>query len=208
MILPVGYYSRSYKEDMEVVRTKFRWGALLGSLVLLFCIPPFASSSLMVFLVNLSIWIIGALGVCIAIGFCGQLIICQSAFMAVGALSSAILVTKVGIPYLPALLCGALVSGLVGVIIGLTTARVKEFYLALVTLGAYFIIMFTLIRVTRVGPGFKVPPVEFVGILFKSPNSYYYISMVILTLSRDFTPPKANSISSTLSILSCSSVIK
>jgi branched-chain amino acid transport system permease protein len=177
MILPVGYYSRNYKEDMAVVRTRFRWGILIASLTLLFFIPFFSSSNLIVFCITVCIWIIAALGLGIVVGLCGQLVICQSAIMAIGALISAMLVTKAGIPFFVALFCSALVSGLVGIFIGLVTVRVKEFYLALVTLGAYFILMFLLVRLTNVGPGFEVPKVQVGVMVLSGPYSFYYIAV-------------------------------
>jgi len=69
------------------------------------------------------------------LGYTGQLSIGHAAFMSLGAYGSALVTLHFGFPFLPSLLCGALLAALFGVIIGLPTLRLKGDYLAIATLG-------------------------------------------------------------------------
>jgi len=65
----------------------------------------------------------------------GMFSMAQGGFMAIGAFVSAGLTVKLGIPFYPALLIGALVAGVAGVIVGFPALRIKGVYLLLLTLG-------------------------------------------------------------------------
>jgi branched-chain amino acid transport system permease protein len=59
----------------------------------------------------------------------------NAGFMAIGAYTSAYLTVKMGIPLMPALVAGALVSSFIGLLIGIPALRLKGLYLVLATLG-------------------------------------------------------------------------
>lgn len=65
----------------------------------------------------------------------GMFSMAQGGFMAIGAFVSAGLSVKLGMPFYPALLVGAVVAGIVGVIAGFPALRIKGVYLLLLTLG-------------------------------------------------------------------------
>jgi branched-chain amino acid transport system permease protein len=65
----------------------------------------------------------------------GQISLGQAGFMAVGAYAAGIFTTKLGLPFPLALLTGATVTGLVGVLVGFPALRIKGIYLLLLTLG-------------------------------------------------------------------------
>ncbi|MCV3243388.1 branched-chain amino acid transport system permease protein [Mesorhizobium robiniae] len=75
-----------------------------------------------------------ALGLNIQWGLTGLINLGQVAFFAVGAYCAA-LTTQAGLPLLPALVLAALVSGSLGGAVALFTPRLREDYLAIVTLG-------------------------------------------------------------------------
>ena len=68
-------------------------------------------------------------------GFTGQLSIGHAAFMSIGAYASALVTLKMGFPFIASLLCGALVAGFFGILIGVPTLKLKGDYLAIATLG-------------------------------------------------------------------------
>ena len=68
-------------------------------------------------------------------GFTGQLSIGHAAFMSIGAYASALVTLKLGFPFIASLLCGALVAGFFGILIGVPTLKLKGDYLAIATLG-------------------------------------------------------------------------
>jgi len=55
--------------------------------------------------------------------------------MGIGAYTSSVLTTKVGLPFLPALIAGGITSGIMGIIVGFPALRIKGIYLLLMTLG-------------------------------------------------------------------------
>ncbi len=65
----------------------------------------------------------------------GQVSFGQQGFYAIGAYVSAIATTLWGIPLLPALLLGTVVSAIVGVLVGFPALRVKGLYLAIATVA-------------------------------------------------------------------------
>lgn len=68
-------------------------------------------------------------------GVTGQFSIGHAGFMSIGAYVSAIFTLKLGMPFFVALGAGAMVSALMGLLVGLPTLRLKGDYLAIATLG-------------------------------------------------------------------------
>ncbi len=88
----------------------------------------------------MGISIIGALSLNIIVGFCGQISLGHAAFLGVGAYTSAIL-TKLGLPFTVAVLAGMLLSGMLGVLVGLASLRVRHDFLAITTMGVAFLFL-------------------------------------------------------------------
>lgn len=79
--------------------------------------------------------IIMVLGLNLIAGVTGQLSLGHSAFMSIGAYTSAIATVTYHIPFVVGVLIGGAVAGLFGIIIGFPTLRLKGDYLAIATLG-------------------------------------------------------------------------
>lgn len=94
----------------------------------------------------------------IATGYLGQLPLGHAGFMAVGAYTSAIFMTRSGldaaVSFPIGLLLGALMAGVVGILIGIPALRLKGDYLAIITLGFGEIIRVVLLNIDSV-LGFK-----------------------------------------------------
>ena len=71
-------------------------------------------------------------------GYCGQISLGHAAFYGIGAYTAAIL-AKIGLPIYLTLGAGFLLAGIAGMIVGLTSLRVKEDFLAIVTMGVAFL---------------------------------------------------------------------
>jgi len=82
--------------------------------------------------------IILAVGLNLITGYCGQISLGHAAFYGIGAYTVALL-AKAGWPLYLTLGAGFLLTGVVGAIIGLTSLRVKEDFLAIVTMGVAFL---------------------------------------------------------------------
>jgi len=66
---------------------------------------------------------------------CGQLNIGHSAFMSIGAYTSALLAKNLAVPFELSLLSGAVLATLVGVVIGYPSLRLRGVYFAMVTVA-------------------------------------------------------------------------
>jgi branched-chain amino acid transport system permease protein len=78
---------------------------------------------------------LAAQGLNLLTGFNGQVSIGHGAFFGVGAFTTGILMTEYGWYFEPTMIVAAVVSALVGVMVGFPALRVRGLYLALVTLG-------------------------------------------------------------------------
>lgn len=185
-MLPAGTYNVNYQQDMAVVRTRLQWLLLIAFLVGLLAVPSFASSHWLSVLNSIGIMLIAVHGLNILTGYTGQISLGQAAFMAVGAYTSALLVDRLGIPFLVAMPTSGLVAGLVGLVFGLPSVRIKGFYLAMATLAAQFIIPWAIVHVrpdiTGGSSGIVVSPASIGGIVLRSQDSIYYLVMGMAVL--------------------------
>ncbi|WP_432841671.1 branched-chain amino acid ABC transporter permease [Dactylosporangium sp. CA-092794] len=118
---------------------------------------------------------IGAIGLNLSMGYAGQLSLGHSAFLAVGAYTAAVTGGEHGWPlylWLPAV---AVVTGLLGCLVGLFTLRLRGPYLAIVSLGLVFFAIYLFNNWESVSGGvnglsFDLPsaigPLNFTGLTF------------------------------------------
>jgi branched-chain amino acid transport system permease protein len=81
------------------------------------------------------IFAISALGLNLVVGYTGLLSLCQAAFLAIGAYSTAVLMTAFGMGFWNSMFISGLIASLSGLLIGIPTLRLKGDYLAIATLG-------------------------------------------------------------------------
>ncbi|WP_316606637.1 branched-chain amino acid ABC transporter permease [Streptococcus pluranimalium] len=99
-------------------------------------------------LMGIGISIIMAMGTNLVLGFSGQFSLGQAGFMAIGAYATAIM-TQINPTYAGfylSMLVGAIVAGLIAVIVGFPTLRLKGDYLAIATLGVAEIIRIAIVN--------------------------------------------------------------
>jgi branched-chain amino acid transport system permease protein len=197
--LPCGDYHQNYQQDHAWFQTKFIKGKMILLFFILFIGLPLVSDSYM-----LSVWnivgftILGALGVQLLIGFCGQLTLGHAAFIAVGAYTSALLILEFpwpqflidwGIAYPISIIIAAIVAGVWSVFFGLPSARVKGFYLILTTMAAQFITVDFIITgyVSQIGgrgQAFSLPPgtIKYGPWVIDSEIKIYYMMIILVIL--------------------------
>ncbi|MFQ6122802.1 MAG: branched-chain amino acid ABC transporter permease, partial [Dehalococcoidales bacterium] len=189
MSLPSGTRNYTYAQDMAILRTKTHWVLLVGFLVLLFTAPLYLGGYWLGVANLIGITLIAATGLNILIGYCGQLSIGHAGFIAVGAYTSAILTNRLELPFLVGLICAGFTAGLIGLIFGIPSVRVKGFYLAITTIAAQFIIIWVINHWSEVTGGFigiKVPYASIGGFVFRSEASQFYLIMTIAALCTFF----------------------
>ncbi len=99
-------------------------------------------------LMGIGISIIMAMGTNLVLGFSGQFSLGQAGFMAIGGYATAIM-TQINPTYAGfylSMLVGAIVAGLIAVIVGFPTLRLKGDYLAIATLGVAEIIRIAIVN--------------------------------------------------------------
>jgi branched-chain amino acid transport system permease protein len=164
MYLPAGVYHETYAKDQAWWRTTFIRAKLVALLLFLLVIFPQTSSLYLVAVANvIGYTVLSAMGVQLLIGYCGQITLGHSAFIAVGAYVTAIAMLQYQLPYPAAVVLGAIVAGLWSVLFGLPSARVKGFYLIMTTMAAQFITVDFIITqyVSQIGGRgtyFSLPP--------------------------------------------------
>jgi len=184
--LATGVRNYTYKQDMALFRTRSRRVWLFVLLAFLFTAPLYWGNYWLGVANLTGITIIAALGLNILTGYCGQLSIGHAGFIAVGAYTSAILTNRFELPFLLGLVSAGFVSGLIGMIFGIPSLRVKGFYLAISTIAAQFIIIWVINHWTSLTGGFtgiSVPPASIGGITFISQGSQFYLITIFVILA-------------------------
>jgi branched-chain amino acid transport system permease protein len=183
--LPTGIRSYTYAQDMGIFRTKTHWVWLGVLLAFLFTAPLYWGNYWLGVANLIGISIIAATGLNILTGYCGQLSIGHAGFIAVGAYTAAVLTNRLEMPFLVGLICAGFSSGLVGMVFGTPSLRVKGFYLAISTIAAQFIIIWVINHWTGVTGGFNgmsVPPAQIGKLTFVTQASQFYLIMVIVSI--------------------------
>jgi branched-chain amino acid transport system permease protein len=187
VLRPAGEFDESYASDMATIRQPWQWAALAAFLLALFLLPRFASQSLVALVNRIGITIIAVQGLNLLTGYTGQISLGQAAFMTTGGYVSALLVNELGWSFLLALPLAGLGAGLVGLVFGLPSLRVKGFYLVMATLAAQFIIpWFTrnaFPDLLNGAQGLNVEVPVLFGLAFNSPQRYLYLTLSVLVLS-------------------------
>lgn len=189
MGLPSGTFNQGYAQDMAIFRTRTHWVMLLALLIFLFTCPLFCSDRILTIMTIIGITVISVHGLNILTGYCGQISLGHAGFMAVGAYTSAVLTAKLDWSFWAALPCAALAAGIVGLLFGLPSLRIKGFYLIMATIAAHFIIIWVILQlysVTGGGDGLAVPRPEIGGFVIKSKASYFYLVLIIACLGTFF----------------------
>src|SRR5258708_21441193 len=76
-----------------------------------------------------------AIGLDFILGYAGQLNLGHSAFYGIGAYVSTLVITKLGLPFWVAFLCGIALAGAAGMALSMFAVRLRGHYLAIASLG-------------------------------------------------------------------------
>lgn len=186
MDLPAGTRNYNYAQDMAIFRTKTQKFMLIIGLLLLFTSPLWLTNYLLGVVNLIGITIIAASGLNILTGYCGQLSIGHAGFIAVGAYTSAILTGKFDLPFVVSFICAGLMAGVIGMIFGIPSLRVKGFYLAISTIAAQFIIIWVINHWDSMTGGFmgtSVTRMSILGLELKSESSQFFFIMIITIIT-------------------------
>jgi branched-chain amino acid transport system permease protein len=155
----------------------------LALVALVAALPPFFGSYYNYMWSLCLINIIIAIGLNLLTGNAGQISLCHSSFMAIGAYASTYLQTRIGVSFWLSLPLGGVVAALFGLALGFPALRLRGFYLAVVTLG--FLEMSTLFitelpSITGGVRGVSSPRPNFFGFVLSSDLAFFYVAFAVM----------------------------
>ncbi len=167
------------------------FAALLGLLIVVPLSPVLDKYTLLMSFVAINAMV--TVGLCLLMGYTGQVSLGQTAFYGIGAYTSAILSKTYGINPWLAMVIAAVVSGLFAYIIGFPIFRLRGNYLAMATLGLGLVV-YTLFRelggLTGGPDGMSgIPYLSIGGLHFNTPLTKYILvwlfCLLVLLISQN-----------------------
>jgi branched-chain amino acid transport system permease protein len=159
-------------------------GLILGGLSVVPAIVPTYIVHIAVFVLIDTLPVIG-LG--ILSGYAGRVSLAQGALFGLGAYTTALLTTRLGMPPLSGLVAAILVAALAGVILGAPALRLAGLYFVMATIGIQqiiWIILMNWIPVTGGPQGVRSIPGLGIGTMTaESPQAFYYIALTVALVS-------------------------
>jgi len=125
------------------------------------------------------------LGLNIVVGYAGLLDLGFAAFFAIGAYTTALLETHLGLTFWETIPAALLLTSIAGIIIGYPTLRLRSDYLAIVTLGFGEIVRITVTNLDITGGPdglYGINPADVLGHDLTSPKSVYALGLVFLAV--------------------------
>ena len=186
MYRPAGTFSETYKSELAVIQQREHWiliGLILAFVTLTF---GFAGNYLLGIINLILISTISVMGLQILTGFAGQISVAHAAFMAVGAYTSAILSSH-GISVFLSMIVAGFFTGLIGLLIGWPSVRIKGFYLLMTTFAAQIIIIWAIRNplgfITRGSQGHTAPSPNFFGYIMNTERGWFMFLSIVLCLA-------------------------
>ena len=176
-------FKTDYDQDIRILKHSGYWwsyGILLAALVAL---PFLVGSYLQSQIVFVFIYAIVGVALMILTGFTGQASLGHAAFLAIGAYTAAYL-QKLGVPFIVYFPLAAILTGVIGAVVGFPALRLHGIYLVIATIAFAFIVEEVLARwehVTNGNEGMRVKTLD----LFSFPvprdgPAFYFLCLLVL----------------------------
>ena len=178
----------SYDQDIRLIpdaRRALRYAALLA---LAAALPLLLDDFLIGEATNVLIWAIAGMGLMVLTGHAGQASLGHAAFLAVGCYTNAILMERVGLPFVASFLLAGVFTGLVGVVIAIPALRLHGIYLAIATLAISVLtedIIILAEPLTGGVIGLVAPTITIAGAevdRYGSPDRFYWLCLAVALL--------------------------
>lgn len=187
---PEGISSSILSKITSLPNNKGQLLIFIVGLVFMLTIPLYSNNFWLTMLIMTMGIITSTLGIQVLTGYCGQISSGHCGFMAVGAYVSATLSYKLGLSVWLTIPVATLIAGLVGILVGLASIRLKGFYLIISTIAAQVIIIYIVVHwsgLTGGSYGMSAPAPKIGNFSFDRPSSYFYISLAGLLLATYLT---------------------
>ena len=177
----------NYLDSNEVLRRPYQ--KVLVAMILIAALAlPGGSSDYFLHLINLCfLACIGALGLMILTGFCGQISLGHAAFLAIGAFTTVILTVHLKLSFIVVVPAAAVSGALVGFIVGLPSLRFRGVYLAISTLAMHYAIIFVCTSYqakfgASATSGITIADPSIGSFRLNGDYAWYYFLLVLVTL--------------------------
>ena len=181
-----GYFRTDYAQDLALTGTRFERVALSMFVVALLAFPLVASPFQLDLACQVFLACVGSLSLMLLTGYAGLISLGHAGLMAAGAFTVGILFRETNAPFWITLPAAALVGGVLGVIFGLPSLRLRGLYLAVSTLALHFVVVYLGGEYeTRRGfsTGIMIDPPQLAGISISDGRAWYYILLAAAVLT-------------------------
>jgi branched-chain amino acid transport system permease protein len=179
---PTAFVSTHPPVRGSAIQTVRNWDkhAWLATLIGVFILPLILGDGFYLNLMNfIALYSMVALGLCLLVGYGGQLSISHAAFYAIGAYSSAIFCLRVGLHPLAAIVLSQCLSALIAWGIGAVVLRLTGHYLAIATLSFAMIVEVILRELPGLTGALQglsgIPEISVGGFSFDTDMRFYYL---------------------------------
>jgi branched-chain amino acid transport system permease protein len=178
-----------YRKEVAVLRHSGQWIILIISLAVLGLLPNIlqwtGNANWFTFINVTFITIIAVLGLNIITGMAGQVSLGHAAFIMVGAYTTGILIKEFSWSFWATVPVSALLTAIIGMIVGAPSLRLKGFYLAVATLAFFLIAQFIIRNLSFSGGTIGLIGVDSptIGSLIISSETAWYYLILIFTLA-------------------------
>ncbi len=174
----------------DLLRQKrLRHALILLFTLIIFAVPFLVTNNYYLsVLVIIGIHTIVVVGLCLLMGYAGQISLGHAAFYGLGAYTSGILTSTYNVSPWLAMLAGAVGTGIIAYLIGIPIFRLKEHYLALATLGLGLIIHVVLMEEVELTGGPSglskgIPYLSIGSLVFNNDFKYYFLVWILALLA-------------------------
>jgi branched-chain amino acid transport system permease protein len=176
-----GHFRTDYRADLALVQTRLERVSLAVLIAALAAFPFFASPFQLDLACQVFLAAIGSLSLMLLTGYAGQISLGHAGLLAAGAFTAGILFKEANAPFWITLPAAAAVGGLLGVVFGLPSLRLRGLYLAVSTLALHFIVVYLGGEYeTKRGfsTGIVIDPPRLGGVSLTDGRAWYFVLLV------------------------------
>lgn len=173
-----GYFRTHYEGDLALLDTRTQKAWLAAFLTALLAYPFVAGPFGLELANQVLLASVGAVALMLLTGYAGQISLGHAGLLAAGAFTTGILFKETGAQFWVTLPAAAAVGGLLGVIFGLPSLRLRGLYLAVSTLALHFIVIHVGNEYeTKRGfsTGILIDPPQLGGWVLNDPRAWYFV---------------------------------
>ncbi|MBL0897502.1 MAG: branched-chain amino acid ABC transporter permease [Reyranella sp.] len=169
-------FKTDYDQDIRILKHGGYWWSYGILLAVLIAAPYLIGSYLQSQLVFVFIYAIVGVALMILTGFTGQASLGHAAFLAIGAYTAGFL-QSLGVPFIVYFVAAAVLTGVIGALVGFPALRLHGIYLVIATIAFAFIVEEILARwesVTHGNEGMRVRALNLLGLPIPRDSDYFY----------------------------------